>query len=113
VLSIAVRRVGEAGCRVQPFDLPLLARHIKSDTGLGLSERAYLALTAADSEDDGAGGLFFETITTVNWTTFPKASRRSFVIEARRQDAEALRSCCTAAAFTEIECSSKILCGNL
>jgi hypothetical protein len=93
VLSIAVRRVGEAGCRVHPFDLPALARHIKGDAeSLGLAERAYLALTATDSEDEGAKSLFFDHITTDNWTTFPKASRRAFVADVRRQDAAAGRA---------------------
>src|SRR5262249_44191125 len=102
VLSIAVRRVGEAGCRVHPFDLPALARHVKGDAeSLGLAERAYLALTASDSEDNGAGSLFFERITTDNWTTFPRASRRAFVADVRRQDAAAGRALVEAVWKTE------------
>lgn len=93
VLSIAVHRIGEAGCRVHPFDLPSFSPHIKGDAeNLGLAERAYLALTATENEDGGAKGLFFDRITTDNWTTFPKASRRAFVADVRRQDAAAGRA---------------------
>ncbi len=93
VLSIAVRRVAAVGCRVHPFDLPDLARHIKADTdSLGLAERSYLALTAIESDDVGAGSLFFERITADNWQTFPKAHRRAFVAALRKDDAAAGRA---------------------
>lgn len=86
VLPIALRRISAAGFRVHPFDLPELARHIKSDAeNQGLAERAYLALIASDAEEDSAKGLFFDRITADNWTTFPKAQRRSFVAAVRRE----------------------------
>src|SRR5215472_8789733 len=67
VLPIALRRIAAAGWRVHPFDLPELARHIKSDAeNLGLAERAYLALIASDADEDAAKGLFFERIATDN-----------------------------------------------
>jgi len=85
VLPIVLRRVSAAGCRPHPFDLPEFARHLKSDAGnLGLSERAYLALIASDGGEEAAKGLFFDRITAENWTTFPKAQRRSFVAGMRR-----------------------------
>ncbi|MEQ1615203.1 MAG: DUF5691 domain-containing protein [Hyphomicrobiaceae bacterium] len=93
VLSIAVRRIAEAGWRLHPFDLPDLAPHIKSDSaGLGLAERSYLALTASDADEDAAKSLFYDTITIDNWTTFPKSQRRAFVVELRRTDAAAGRA---------------------
>jgi Family of unknown function (DUF5691) len=101
VLSIAVRRVGEAGCRAHPFDLPGLARYIMSDAGLGLAERAYLALTASESDGPEASSLFFETITADNWTTFPKANRRAFIVGVRHRDAGAGRALVEAVWKTE------------
>jgi hypothetical protein len=87
VLPIALRRIAAAGCRPHPFDLPELTRHIKSDADkLGLAERAWLALTASDPEDDAAKGLFFDRITAENWTTFPKALRRGFIADLRCND---------------------------
>jgi hypothetical protein len=87
VLPIALRRIGTAGFRVHPFDLPELARHIKSDAeSQGLAERAYLALIASDTDEDAGKDLFFERITADNWTTFPKAQRRLFVAGLRRQN---------------------------
>jgi hypothetical protein len=87
VLTIALRRIAAAGCRPHPFDLPEFARHIKRDTeSLGVAERAYLALIATDADEDAAKGLFFDRITTENWTTFPKAQRRLFVADVRRKD---------------------------
>jgi hypothetical protein len=93
VLPIALRRIGAAGCRPHPFDLPDLARHIKADAANhGLAERAYLALIASDADEDAAKGLLFERITTDNWTTFPKAQRRSFVAGVRRDNPAAGRA---------------------
>jgi len=93
VLSLAVQRVGEAGCRVHPFDLPRLAPHIKGHAeNLGLAERAYLALTATQSDDGDGAALFFDRISVDNWTTFPKASRRAFVADTRRLDPAAGRA---------------------
>jgi len=87
VLPIALRRIGAAGFRPHPFDLPDLARHIKSDAeNQSLAERAYLALIASDAGADAAKDLFFERITAENWTTFPKAQRRSFVAGVRREN---------------------------
>jgi hypothetical protein len=87
VLPIALRRIGAAGCRPHPFDLPDLARHIKADAdNLGLAERAYLALIASDADDEATKGLFFDRITAENWTTFPKAQRRMFVAGVRRDN---------------------------
>jgi hypothetical protein len=87
VLPIALRRIGTAGCRAHPFDLPELARYIKSDAeNQGLAERAYLALIASDADEDAGKDLFFERITAENWTTFPKAQRRLFVVSLRRQN---------------------------
>jgi hypothetical protein len=87
VLPIALRRIGAAGCRPHPFDLPDLARHIKADAeNQGLAERAYLALIASDTDEEAAKGLFFDRITAENWTTFPKAQRRSFVAGVRQKD---------------------------
>jgi hypothetical protein len=92
ILLFAVRRVDAAGCRLHPFDLPDLARHLKGDAdSLGLAERAYLMLTATDSEDDGAQSLFFERITADNWLTFPRAHQRSFVANMRKSDPAAGR----------------------
>lgn len=92
VLSIAVRRIGKAGCRLCPFDLPSLAHHIKSDTDcLGLAERAYLAMTAKDGEDDAAKGHVFERITIENWTTFPKGHSAKFIADQRRDEPTAAR----------------------
>jgi len=86
LLPIALRRIGTAGFRVHPFDLPEFARHIKSDAeNQGLAERAYLALIASDADEDAGKGLFFERITADNWTTFPKLQRRSFVAGVRRE----------------------------
>jgi Family of unknown function (DUF5691) len=85
VLPIALRRVGAAGCRLHPFDLPVFARHIKADIeNAGLSERAYLALIASEADEEAAQGLFFDRITAENWTTFPRAQRRVFVADKRR-----------------------------
>ena len=85
VMPLALRRIGAAGFRVHPFDLPELTRHIKSDAeNQGLAERAYLALIASDADEDAAKGLFFERIAADNWTTFPKAQRRAFVAGVRR-----------------------------
>jgi Family of unknown function (DUF5691) len=93
IVAIAVRRIGEAGCRVHPFDLPDVARHIKSDAAsLGLAERAYLALAGNDGDEESAKGVFYERITADNWTTFPKAHRRAFVGELRRKDTAAGRA---------------------
>jgi hypothetical protein len=93
VVPIALRRIGAAGCRPHPFDLPQLARHIKTDAkNHGLAERAYLALIASDADEDAAKGLFFERITTDNWTTFPKAHRRWFVADVRRENPAAGRA---------------------
>jgi hypothetical protein len=93
VVPIALRRIGATGCRPHPFDLPELARHIKADAeNHGLAERAYLALIASDADEDAAKGLFFERITTDNWTTFPKAHRRSFVAGLRRENPAAGRA---------------------
>jgi hypothetical protein len=87
VMPIALRRISAAGCRPHPFDLPDLARHIKADAdNLGLAERAYLALIASDADDEAAKGLFFDRITVENWTTFPKAQRRAFVADVRRDN---------------------------
>jgi hypothetical protein len=86
-LPIALRRIGTAGCRPHPFDLPELARHIKADAeNQGLAERAYLALIASDTDEEAAKGLFFDRITAENWTTFPKAQRRSFIAGVRQKD---------------------------
>lgn len=94
LLSIAVRRIAESGSRVHSFDLPSLAPHIKADAeNLGLAERAYLALTAPDGEDGGANkALFFDRITSDNWTTFPRTNRRAFLADVRRQDPTAGRA---------------------
>lgn len=93
VMQCAARRIGRAGCRIHPFDLPELARHIKSDAeNLGPAERAHLALTGADAEDDGGQVMFYDQITVENWATFPKAQRRAFVAELRRTDPAAGRA---------------------
>jgi Family of unknown function (DUF5691) len=87
VMPIALRRIAAAGHRLHPFDLPALARHLKSDAdNAGLAERAYLALTATDSDEDAAKGLMFDRITADNWTTFPKGQRRTFLADLRRQN---------------------------
>jgi hypothetical protein len=87
VLPIVLGRIGTAGFRVHPFDLPELARHIKSDAeSHGLAERAYLALIASDADEDTAKGLFFDRISADNWTTFPKAQRRAYVAGVRRDN---------------------------
>ncbi|MGY3448603.1 DUF5691 domain-containing protein [Bradyrhizobium sp. USDA 4353] len=88
VLPLALRRIHASGCRLHPFDLPDFAAHIKAEAGdQGLAERAFLALIAADSDEDAAKGLFFERITVETWTTFPKAQRRAFVAGIRRDNA--------------------------
>jgi hypothetical protein len=93
VLPIALRRIAAAGCRPHPFELPELVRHIKSDAGnVGIAERAYLALIASDADEDAAKGMFFDRITAENWTTFPKAQRRTFVAGMRRNDPAAGRA---------------------
>ncbi|MEQ1669316.1 MAG: DUF5691 domain-containing protein [Hyphomicrobium sp.] len=94
VLAIAVRRAGEAGCRLHPFDLPGLARHIKTDAANpGLAERAYLSLVDTGSEEDEASqGPIFDRITPANWTTFPRGDRRTFVAGMRRTDAAGARA---------------------
>ncbi|GLH81968.1 hypothetical protein SSBR45G_68770 [Bradyrhizobium sp. SSBR45G] len=93
VLPLALRRIQAAGCRLHPFDLPDLVPHIKANAeDQGLAERAFLALTASDSDEDAAKGLFFERITIDNWTTFPKAQRRAFVAGLRRDDPAAGRA---------------------
>ena len=95
IIQIAVRRIGAAGYRVHPFDLPELAHLIRPDTdSLGLAERAYLAMTTsgdADEKNQYASSLFYERITADNWTTFPKAQRRSFIAGLRREDPAAGR----------------------
>jgi Family of unknown function (DUF5691) len=93
VLPIALPRISAAGCGPHPFDLPDFARHIKADAANhGLAERAYLALIASDADEDAANGLFFGRITTDNWTTFPKAHRRSFVAGVCRENPAAGRA---------------------
>jgi len=93
VLPLALRRIQDAGCRLHPFDLPDFVSHIKSAAdNQGLAERAYLALIASESDDEAAKGLFFERITTDNWTTFAKAQRRAFVAGLRRDDPAAGRA---------------------
>src|SRR5262245_9452587 len=96
IVQIAVRRIGAAGCRVHPFDLPDLARLISPDAdSLGLAERAYLAMSGGDNDADNnqyATSLFYDRITVDNWTTFPKAQRRAFVAGLRREDRAAGRS---------------------
>jgi len=94
ILAIAVRRVGETGHRIHPFDLPELARHIKSDAdSLGPAERAYMALAGMDRDEGGPdGGHFFNRITLDNWTTFPKAHRKAFIAGMRRDDPSGARS---------------------
>ncbi|MGJ4950954.1 DUF5691 domain-containing protein [Bradyrhizobium sp. HKCCYLS20291] len=93
VLPLALRRIQAAGCRLHPFDLPAFLPHVKANAeDLGLAERAFLALVAADADDDAAKGLFFERITAENWTTFPKAQRRAFVAGLRRDDPAAGRA---------------------
>jgi hypothetical protein len=87
VMPIALRRVGAAGFRAHPFDLPDLARHIKADAeNVGLAERAYLALVAPEADEDAVKALFFDRITADNWTTFPKTQRRTFVAAVRREN---------------------------
>jgi hypothetical protein len=93
VLPIALRRVSAAGCRLHPFDLPAFARHFKADAERhGLIERAWIALTASDTDEEAAKGLFFDRITAENWTTFPKAQRRAFVAGLRHTDPAAGRA---------------------
>lgn len=92
ILALAVERIMAAGFRLHPFDLPELARAVRGHPEkLGVAERAYLALTAADSDEDAGKGLFFERITHENWTTFSKSQRRAFVIEQRRANPAAGR----------------------
>jgi hypothetical protein len=87
VLPIALRRVAAAGCRVHPFDLPELAHYIKADAeNVSLAERAYLALIAPEVDKDAVKALFFDRITTENWTAFPRAQRRVFVAGVRREN---------------------------
>ena len=93
ILAVAVERIMAAGFRLHPFDLPELARHVRgSPEKLGVAERAYLALTAAESDEDAGKGLFFDRISHDNWTTFSKSQRRAFVIELRRADPAAGRT---------------------
>lgn len=102
IMGIAVERVMAAGFRLHPFDLPEIARHIRSHPNkLGVAERAYLALTAPEGDEDAGKGLFFERITTDNWTTFSKAQRRAFLIERRRADPAAGRALVEAVWKTE------------
>src|SRR5262245_20991015 len=87
VLPIALRRIGAAGCRVHPFDLPELARYIKADVeNVSLAERAYLALIAPEVDKDAVKALFFDRLTPEHWTTFPRAQRRVFVAGVRREN---------------------------
>ncbi|WP_257170194.1 DUF5691 domain-containing protein [Bradyrhizobium sp. SRS-191] len=87
VLPLALRRINASGCRLHPFDLPDFAAHLKAEASdQGLAERAFLALIASDSDEDAAKGLFFERISAENWTTFPRAQRRSFIAGIRRDN---------------------------
>lgn len=93
VISLAAGRIAAAGFRLHPFDLPELVRHVRAEADrLGTSERAYLALTASEDDEDATKGLFFARITPDNWTTFPKGARRDFLKDQRRADAEAARA---------------------
>jgi len=93
VMPIALRRVGAAGMRPHPFDLPALARYIRADPeNQGQSERAYIALIGADAGADEQTGLFSEGIGADNWTVFPPAQRRLFVAAVRRADPAAGRA---------------------
>src|SRR5262249_2170575 len=96
IVQLAVGRIGAAGSRAYPFDLPELAPLIKADAkSLGIAERAYLGMI--DSAQDGgknqyATSLFYDRITADNWTTFRRAQRRAFVANLRREDPAAGRA---------------------
>jgi hypothetical protein len=93
IVPIALRRISAAGFRPHPFDLPAIARYMKSDAeSHGIAERAWLALTTSDAGEEAATGLFFDHITAENWTTFPKVQRRMFVAGVRRDDPAAGRT---------------------
>lgn len=93
VMPLALHRVRAAGCRLHPFDLPELAWHIEANVeSQGIAERAWLALVASDADDEVRKGLLFDPITAENWTAFPKAQRRRFVTDVRRNDPAAGRA---------------------
>ncbi len=85
VLSVAVRRIVQAGFRPHPFDLPQLAPHIKGDAQCqGLAERAFLAL-AGDGRAMHASSFLHPEITPDNWIEFSKEHRIAFLRSERRK----------------------------
>lgn len=93
LVALAIRRIAGKGMKLHPFDLPVLKRHLKTNIDdLGMTERAYLSLSSPSSGEGGDAGHFFDRITLDNWTTFPRARRRDFVAEIRREDAAAGRA---------------------
>ncbi|MBV8651949.1 MAG: hypothetical protein JO255_10820, partial [Alphaproteobacteria bacterium] len=84
-LSIAIRRIVQAGFRPHPFDLPRLLPHIKADPRcLGLAERAFLALLD-DPEGADAPSVAHAEITPETWTLFPRGHRVAFLRDERRK----------------------------
>ncbi|MGA2124683.1 MAG: DUF5691 domain-containing protein [Xanthobacteraceae bacterium] len=90
VLRAVLRRIGRAGFRLHPFDLPKLVAYIRDDgKNLGIAERAYLSLVDRSTRPQNA---LHADITAENWTEFPKGHRVAFVASVRRQHPAAGRA---------------------
>jgi hypothetical protein len=86
-VGAALKRLAPLGLRLHPFDLPRVSAALRTCWVVpGMAERAYLALTQTDTEDEPQPSLLCETITAQNWRSFGKAARRYFLRELRTKD---------------------------
>lgn len=85
IAGVALEQLGKRGLRLHPFDLPRLAKALRSyPERLGANERTFLGLSSEAPTE--------EAIDAANWRDFGKAIRAAFLRDERRSDPAGARA---------------------